>query len=188
MNEVFAPAATGSPFDGLPNHLNPVLPGGIPEAPGAGDATASLSPFKEAIDIEDVIKNLVLDRPLKLSIPNRDKYPDFEFRIINSIPQEIADAHNKGFKEVSDPDLAGLFTDLVAGTDKNGKAFRPMLMARPKAVGDIVRKQQQRQLQSLYAGMDPANKELGGKYTNVEDKKSGTYGKFDGAGMKIRIG
>src|SRR5258708_20264288 len=34
-----------------------------------------------------------------------------------------------------------LFRDLVAGTDATGKAFRPILVARPKKVGDHIRKQ-----------------------------------------------
>ena len=64
--------------------------------------------------MESIIKNLTLDRPLKLFIPNKEKYPDWEFRIINSIPSEIADANNKGFKEVTSPEITQLFQDLVA--------------------------------------------------------------------------
>ena len=179
---------TGNPFEGLAPNLIPHPPAEIPEAPGAGNAVAGMSPFIEALDVDAIIKNLVLDRPLKLYIPHRDRYPAFEFRIINSIPGEIADAHNKGFKEVTDPDIVGLFRDLVAGTDKDGKAFRPILTARPKKVGEYVRKRQRLQLQSLYAGMDPANKELNGKYTANVDAKDGTKGQFSGPGFRIRAG
>jgi len=176
------------PFPGaLPPNLTPNPPGEIPVAPEAGDATASMSPFVEALDVDAIIKNLVLDRPLKLFIPNKEKMPDWEFRIINSIPSEIADAHNKGFREVTNPEMVRLFTDLVAGTDKDGKAFRPILMARPKAVGEHVRKRNRRQLKSLYAGMDPKNRELEGKYTkNVRDGADASHGSFSGAAFQIR--
>lgn len=181
MDNIFNPAA------GLTPNLVPNPPGEIPEARGAGDAVAVLSPFSEAQDVDAIIKQLMLDRPLKLYIPNRDQYPEYEFHFINSIPQEIADAHNKGWKEVTDEKLAGLVNDLVAGTDKNGKAFRPMLMARPKAVGDHIRKQKRLQLQSLYAGMDPKNKDMNGKYTSNVDKHAGTGAQFEGPAWRIKV-
>ena len=81
-----------NPFPGLAPNLIPNPPGEIPQAPGAGDAMARLSPFSEPQDVDAIIANLMLDRPLKLFIPNRDRYPEWGFRIINSIPQEIADA------------------------------------------------------------------------------------------------
>ncbi len=177
------------PFQpGLPPNLIPNPPADIPEAPGAGNATAALSPFSEALDVDAIIAQLSLDRPLKLYIPDREQYPEWEFRIINSIASEIADAKNKGFREITDQKMVGLFSELVAGTDKDGKAFRPLLFARPKKVGEIVRKRQRAQLQSLYAGMDPANKELGGKYTSNVDKKDGTFLERQGAPWRIRVG
>lgn len=175
-----------SPFPGLAPNLIPNPPADIPGAPEPGDAVQA-SPFVEALDADTIIKNLVLDRPLKLYIPNKDKFPDWEFRIINSIPHEIAAAHNKGFREVTDPELCKLFTDLVAGTDDQGKAFRPILCARPKKVGDHVRKQALLQLRSLYAGMDPANKEFNSKYAKKVGENDGTYGAFEGAGWRIRV-
>jgi hypothetical protein len=177
-----------NPFAGIPDALKPNPPPGVPEPQAAGDAMASASPFKEALDVDQIIANLTLDRPLKLFIPNKEKFPQYEFRIINSIPNEIADAHNKGFREVTDPDMAGLFRDLVAGTDKEGKAFRPILVARPKAVGEHIRKRYRLQLASLYAGMDPSNKDLSGKYTDNVDAKAGTKGQFTGAGFRIKAG
>jgi len=175
-----------NPFPGLNPVLMPHPPADIPEAPAPQDATAALSPFSQAQDVDAIIANLTLDRPLKLFIPNKEKYPDWEFRIINSIPGEIADAHNKGFKEVDDPELTKLFRDLVAGTDKDGRAFRPILCARPKKVGDHVRRQHRLQLSSLYAGMDPSNKELNGRYTANVDAKDGTKGQFSGPGFRIK--
>lgn len=176
-----------NPFQsGLTPNLIPNPPADIPEPVQAGDAVKNMSPFSEPQDIDAIIANLTLDRPLKLYIPNKDRYPQYEFRIINSMPHEIADAHNKGFKEVTDPELCNLFRDLVAGTDKDGKAFRPILVARPKAVGEHIRKRNRMQLASLYAGMDPKNKEFDGKYTGNVDAKDGTKGSFTGAGWRIR--
>jgi hypothetical protein len=179
---------SSNPFQsGLTPNLIPNPPGEIPAAPSAGDATARLSPFSEPQDVDSIIAGLVLDRPLKLYIPNKNRYPDWEFRVINSIPQEIAAAHNKGWKAITDPELTVLFADLHAGTDKDGKAFRPLLMARPKAVGDHVRREHRKQLASLYAGMDPANKELNGKYTENAGRIGGSKAQFDGAGWRIKV-
>lgn len=180
MDNIFNPAA------GLTPNLIPNPPGEIPEAQGAGDAVAKLSPFSEPQDVDSIIKSLTLDRPLKLYIPDREQYPEYEFRIINSIPQEIAAANNKGWREVTNPEAASLFESLVAGTDKMGKAFRPMLMARPKAVGDVVRKRSRQQLQSLYAGMDPKNKDMSGTYTSNVDKHAGTGAEFRGPAWQIK--
>lgn len=173
---------SNDPFiSGLPPNLIPNPPAEMPKVHAAGDAMATLSPFNQPQDIDAIIRNLELDKPLKLYIPNRDQYPNWEFRIINSIPREIADAHNKGFKEVTDEKLAGSFCDLVAGTDATGKAFRPILTARPKEVGSHVRRRQRLQLASLYAGMDPKNKELDGKYTeNVKTGQDASKGQFSG--------
>lgn len=177
-----------NPFDGLNPALKPHPPAEMPGVQEAADATANLSPFLEALDADKIIANLTLDRPLSLYIPGREKYPDWEFHIINSIPREKADALNKGFREITDPALTSLFTDLVAGHDKDGKTFRPLLMARPKAVGEAVRKRQRQQLQSLYAGMDPKNKELSGKYTSNVDARDGTFLNREGAPWRIRTG
>lgn len=173
---------------GVPDILKPNAPGDIPEATGAREAVTA-SPFKEAQDVDSIIEQLKLDRPLSLYIPNREKYPDWEFRIINSIPKEIADAHNKGFKEVDDPDLMGTFKDLIAGHDKAGATFRPILCARPKKVGDEVRRRQRLQLRSLYAGMDPKNATtLDGKYSNnVKDGADASKGQFSGPAFRIKV-
>lgn len=174
---------------GIAPNLIPNPPGAIPEAPGIGDAMASLSPFVQEQSIDDIIRQLVLDRPLKLYIPNRERYPEYEFRIINSIPQEIADAKNKGFQPVDDPRLSGLFDSLVAGTTKDGASFRPLLYARPKQVGEFVRKKTRKQLQSLYAGMDPTQKDIqgGGKYVKRQDGIGLSEADFSGNSWRIRV-
>lgn len=172
---------------GVDDHLKPNTPAVIPEAPGAGDAMAQLSPFKEALDWDQIINNLVLDRPLKLYIPDRDKYPEWEFFICNGTPQAMASAKNKGFVPVTDEKLSGLFKDLVAGTDEDGKAFRPILMARSKKVGQHVQKRHRQQLQSLYAGMDPTKREIGGKYATRVDGVGMSQGSFEGPAFRIRV-
>ncbi len=185
---IFNPAG---PFaSGLAPNLIPNPPSEIPAPSEIGDAVQAASPFTEAQSVDDIIANLTLDRPLKLFIPEdiKRRFPTFEFRVINSIPGEFAAAKNKGFREVTDPDAVALFNGLVAGTDKTGAAFRPVLMARPKEVGEHVRRQNRKQLQSLYAGMDPKNKELGGKYTSGVDAKDGTFLQREGAPWRIRVG
>lgn len=176
--------AESNPFEGLAPNLKPNPPSEIPEAPSA--RMASPSPFLEPQDVDQIIANLTLDRPLKLFIPNRDRFPDWEFRIINSIPAEIADAHNKGFQQVTDPETSALFVNLVSGTDKDGKAFHPLLCARPKKVGDHIRERQRMQLASLYAGMDPKHKEFPSKYAGTVDAKDGTFLQREGAPWRIR--
>jgi hypothetical protein len=175
-----------NPFQGLPPNLIPNPPGEIPGPSEAGDAVAGLTAFAEPQDVDAIIANLTLDRPLKLFIPDMHKYPGVEFHIINNIPHEIAAARRKGWREPS-AELAKLFIDLVAGTDKDGKAYRPMLVVRDKRIGDHERKLKRQMLQSLYAGMNPANKDLSGKYTDNVDAKSGTKGIFTGDGWRIKI-
>lgn len=186
MSDTPFPGAA-DPFAGLNPALVPHPPVEMPQAPEPGNATAAMSPFKEALDVDQIIKNLVLDRPLSLFIPNKHLYPDWEFHIINSIPKEIAAATNAGFRQIDSPELASLFVDLVAGHDKDGKTFRPLLMARPKKVGEVVRERSRAQLASLYAGMDPKNKELAGKYTSGVEAKDGTFLNREGAPWRIRV-
>jgi hypothetical protein len=76
---------------------------------------------------------------------------------------------------------------LVAGTDKKGAAYRPILVSRPKAVGDHIRNLHRKTLHSLYAGMDPANKEFTSKYVDNAGKPGGSAGQFSGAGFRIRV-
>lgn len=178
---------TGDPFSGIPDALKPNPPPAMPEPQAPGDAMASASPFSGPIDLDDIFKNLTLDRPLKLHIPRAimEKFSNIEFRIINSIPGEIAAATNKGFREVTDPETVSLFTGLVAGTDKLGNAYRPLLYGRPRVVGEHVRKQTRKQLASLYAGMDPKNKEFQSGYAKNADTVS--EGAFRGPTFRIKV-
>lgn len=183
------PFPGADPFSGLAPNLKPNPTPTIPEAPSAGDATPP-SPFAEPLDEDKINANLVFERPMKLFIPRAimKKFSNLEFRIINSIPHEIAAATNKGFREITDPEAVALFVGLVAGTDKTGQAYRPLLYARPKSTGKIFANRNREQLAGLYAGMDPKNKELGGKYTSNVDAKDGTKGQFSGAAFRVRTG
>jgi hypothetical protein len=172
--------------NGLPPSLTPNPPPDMPQAPGPGDAMAFLAPFSEPQSAEDIIKQLVLDRPLKLFIPGKERFPGYEFRIINSVPHEIAAAHNKGFREVTDPSMAAMFVDLVAGRDETGKHFRPLLYARPKEVGDVVRKRNRAQLGSIYAGMNPENRQFQSKYAKNAGSRDGSSANFEGQFLNIR--
>jgi hypothetical protein len=178
-----------NPFESLAPNLIPNPPAEIPEAPQAGDAVASLSPFKEAQDVDSIIKNLTLDRPLALYIPNREKYPEYQFHIINDTPTEMAEALRKGWQRVDDPKLTELFESKVSGTDKTGKITRPVLMARSKQVGEIVAKRNRQTLHDLYKGMDPKNKQFNSKYADTQTviNSGDTKGQFSGAGWKIKV-
>jgi hypothetical protein len=176
-----------SPFGGLAPNLIPNPPADMPEAPGAGDAMVSLSPFSKPQDVDSIIASLTLDRPLTLYIPNREKYPNYQFRIINDTPQEMAEAQRKGWMPVDDQELIKLFQDKVSGIDKTGKITRPLLMARSKQIGEIVAKRYRQMLHDLYQGMDPAKKQFNSKYVNIKPTVSSgdTAGAFSFAKIKV---
>ena len=148
-----------------------------------------LSPFKEAQDIDSIIKSLTLDRPLTLYVPNREKYPEWQFRIINDTPTELAEALRKGWKPVDDPELISLFESKVSGTDKTGKITRPMLMARSKQIGEVVAKRHRQTLHDLYQGMDPATKQFNSKYADTKGpiNSGATAASFSGKGWNIKV-
>lgn len=177
------------PTGGLSENLVPNPPADIPEAPAVNDATASLSPFKEAQDVDTIISQLTLDRPLPLYVPNREKYSDFEFHIINDTPQELAEAMRKGFQPADDPELVKLFEGKVSGTDKTGKITRPVLMARSKRIGELIAKRNRQQLHDMYLSMDPRNRPFNSKYaeTDAVINAGVTKGQFSGAGWRIKV-
>ncbi len=177
-----------NPFEnGLSPHLIPNPPTDMPQAPGAGDAMVALSPFKEAQDVDSIIAQLTLDRPLTLYIPNRERYPEHEFHIINDTAQEMAEATRKGWQPVDNPELVKLFQDKVSGIDKTGKITRPLLMARSKKIGEIVAKRHRKALKDLYAGMDPTTKQFNSKYVKTQPTISSgdTAGAFSFAKIKV---
>ena len=177
---------TPFPGAGLTPNLIPNAPPDMPDAPGPGDAMGRVSAFNEPQDVDSIKNQLELDRPLKLFIPDRHRYLE-DFRIINSNPQEIAAAHNKGFRQVTHPDLVRLFDNLVAGTDKEGKAYRPLLFGRPPAISAHIERLSRQKKASIYAGRDPRNKDLNGKYTSGVDAQAGTKAQFNGFGFNIKV-
>ncbi len=179
-----------NPFEGgLSPNLIPNPPADMPQAPGVGDAMVALSPFKEAQDVDSIISQLTLDRPLTLYIPNRERYPEHEFHIINDTSQEIAEAHRKGWQPVDNPELVKLFEDKVSGIDKTGKITRPLLMARSKKIGEIVARRHRQALQDLYRGLDPKTKQFNSKYvdTQITINSGNTKGQFSGPAFNIKV-
>jgi hypothetical protein len=186
-----APKTQFSPFvpTGVPENLIPNPPPDIPEAPEAGNAMASLSPFKEPQNVDDIISRLTLDRPLPLYIPDRERYSDYEFHIINDVPQEMAEAMRKGWQVVDDQEMVKLFEGKVSGTDKSGKITKPILMARSKRIGELVAKRNRQILHDMYQSMDPRNKQFNSKYADTEAviNAGTTKGQFSGAGWRIKV-
>lgn len=187
MSDIFQPAAT-SPFGGLAPNLTPTPPAAMPEAPEIGDAMASLSPFVKPQDVDQVIKQLSLDRPLPLYIPNRERYRGYQFHIINDTPKELAEAMRRGWQPVDDPALLELFEGKVSGTDKTGKITKPILVARDRHIGEHEDRMKRAKLKEQYAGLDPKNKRFNSKYADSDaPKNSGdTRGQFGGAFWRIR--
>lgn len=180
-----------NPDAGIAPNLLVTPPADMPQAPEAGDATATLSPFIEAQDVDSIIAQLSLDRPLPLHIPNREKYIGYQFHIINDNTHEHAAATRRGFRPVTDPDLLKLFEGKVAGTDKDGKIMKPVLMARERRIGDVEDAKKRQKLAEQNRGLDPRNKTFNSKYAddqNAVHNQGVTKAKFEGAGMgNIRV-
>jgi hypothetical protein len=182
-----------SPFvptsDALPENLMPHPPADIPEAPEAGDATASAPEAPGEQDIDSIIASLTLDRPLPLYIPGREKYKDKSFHIINDDPQEYAAAARQYWKPVTDPYLLSLFEGKVSGVDKTGKIRRPVLMERPLRITEAYDKLKRQKLHDMYQGLDPRNKQFNSKYADTEAviNSGATKGSFSGAGWRIKV-
>ena len=71
--------------------------------------------------------------------------------------------------------------------DKTGKIMRPILMARPKQIGEIIAKRNRQALKDLYAGMDPTTKQFNSKYVKTQPTISSgdTAGAFSFAKIKV---
>jgi hypothetical protein len=184
----FSPFVTTS-ADGLPENLKPHPPADIPEAPGAGNPHAGMSPFSEPQDVDHIISSLSLNRPLPLHIPNREDYKEYDFLIINDTPQEHAAAQRAGWAVVDHPVLTALFEGKVSGTDKTGKITRPVLVSRHKRITEILAKRQRQQLSDMYQAMDPRNRQFNSKYADTEAviNAGTTKGQFTGAGWRIKV-
>lgn len=180
-----SPFQNFNPNAGLAPNLIPTPPAAMPEAPGAGDAMQSLSPFAKPQDVDQIINQLSIDRPLPLFIPNREKYPNYQFHIINDTPQEMAAALRRGWQPVDDPELVKLFADKVSGSTKEGRITRPVLMGRDRRIGDHEDRLKRAKLDEQNKGLDPRNKSFGSKYvdTSLTINSGDTKGRFEGTGM-----
>jgi hypothetical protein len=177
------------PTGGLSENLVPNPPADIPEAPAVDDAMAALSNGNDAQDIDTIIASLTLNRELPLYIPEREKYPQKSFHIINDTPQELAAAMRIHWKPVTDPHLLALFEGKVSGVDKTGKIMKPMLMERDIRITQAYDKLKRQQLSDMYKGMDPRNKQFNSKYADTEAviNSGATKGQFSGAGWRIKV-
>ena len=161
----------------------------MPEIPEPGDAMKSLSPFAEPLDDEQIIKNLSLNRPLSLFIPNRERYLDHDFRVINDITAEYAKASRFGWNIANNHDLQDAFEGKVSGVDKTGKIMKPVLMSRSKRITETIQERDRQTLHDMYEAMDPRNKQFNSKYADTEPviNAGTTRGQFTGAGWKIKV-
>lgn len=177
------------PTGNMPENLVPNPPADMPEAPEVNDAMSALSEGNDAQDVDSIIAGLTLDRPLPLYIPDRHKYMDRSFHIINSTPQEMAEAMRAHWKPVTDPHLLALFEGRVSGVDKTGKITTPILMERDIRITQAYDKLKRQKLSETYAGMDPRNKQFNSKYADTEAviNAGTTKGQFSGAGWRIKV-
>lgn len=185
-----SPFSNFNPNAGLAPNLIPTPPAEMPGAPDIPDAMGALSPFQQPQDVDQIIQQLSLDRPLPLYIPNRERYKGYQFHIINDTPTEMASALRRGWQPVDDPELVKLFSDKVSGSDKTGKITRPILMARDRRIGEHEDRLKREKLAQQNAGLDPKHKQFNSKYVDpsLTINSGDTSGKFGGAGLgRIRV-
>lgn len=180
---------SGSMNGGLSENLVPNPPADIPEAPEAGDAMALLPDTPEEQNIKSIIAGLTLHRELPLYIPEREKYKNKSFHIINDTPQELAAAMRIHWVPTTDPHLLALFEGKVSGVDKTGKIMKPILMERDIRITQAYDKLKRQQLSDMYQSMDPRNKSFNSKYADTEAviNAGTTKGSFSGAGWRIKV-
>jgi len=180
---------SGNMNDGLPENLVPNPPSNIPEVPPMNDAMASMSNGNDAQDVDSIIASLTLNRELPLYIPDRDRYPQKSFHIINDTPQELAAAMRLHWKPCTDLHMLALFEGKVSGVDKTGKITRPLLMERDARITAAYDRLTRQQLHDMYKGMDPRNKQFNSKYADTEAviNSGTTKGQFTGQGWRIKV-
>lgn len=176
------------PSGGLPENLVPNPPADIPEPVEPGNAMEAVSPFSEPQNYESVVESLSLNRPLPLFIPNRDRYKEHDFHVINDSPQEYAAAARLGWQVADHYELKKNFEGKVSGIDKTGKITKPVLMARDKRITELLAKRQRQSLHDMYEAMDPRNKQFNSKYADTEAviNAGTTKGQFTGA-WRIKV-
>ncbi|MBR0712690.1 hypothetical protein [Bradyrhizobium liaoningense] len=179
------------PFSGLAPNLIPTPPASMPEPPGVGDAMQALSPFSKVQDIDSIISGLTLNRELKLFIPQdiKERFSQYEFRVINDTPTEIAHAKRQYFEVVDDPEAVALFSGLVSGSTKDGRITKPVLVARDKRVGKKLANLKRQALQQQYAAMDPKNRSFNSAHAETQSVVNAgvTSGKFSGDFWRIKL-
>jgi hypothetical protein len=121
-------------------------------------AKAPFSPFITPPDPKQIVDQLSLTNEPKLFIPEKYLNPDYEYRFCNGLPGRVAYWHSRGYRPVDRPELVRLYEDLHGGTTREGVTYRPVLLARPKVAGEVVReKHRARHVEQISALRPRAN-------------------------------
>jgi hypothetical protein len=158
---------------------DPLEPFVAPEMPGPRTFEASSakeSPFAEPLDEEELVKNLMLDKPLKLTIPSFLDQVGYEYGFATTRPGGLAKWESKGWRKVDNIRVRDTFAHLHGGKDENGKEYGVVLMARPKSVAKFARRRSQQLYLQQQRDMHPKNKtlDIDSEYARVEDNRDVT--------------
>jgi len=150
---------------------------------------ASASPFKEALDVDEIIQKSDARQAAKVVHPEQRKNTrntssglSTAFRTKLQTPTIRVSRKSPNRKW---PHYSAI---LSPAPIKTARRSVPILVARPKAVGDHIRKALPRAARQSVRRHGPSNKDLAGKYTSNVDAKDGTKGQFTGAGFRIKAG
>jgi hypothetical protein len=190
MFDFAAAAGFKSYTAGLPPNLVPTPLPDIPAVPEIADPTDALYPFNQPQNVESILQNITIDRPLPLFIPPELKHKRMEYRIINDRPEEFAAAMMRHWQPVDKAELLKLFEGRVSGSDKTGRLMKPILMARDARIGEAEMKLKRQKLAEQNAGLDPKNRTFNSKYVDprLTINSGDTTGRFSGVGMgRIKV-
>src|SRR5579859_153290 len=150
---------TFDPNAGLPPNLIPTPQAEIPETTDVVDFSSDARyPFNKPQDVDSILKNITIERPLPLYIPKELKHPQMEYRVINDRPEEIAAAMRRHWMPVDRQELLELFEGRVSGSDKAGRLMKPILMARDRRIGMAETKLKRQKLGEQNQALDPRTK------------------------------
>ena len=152
-------------------------PGTMPEPAAAPiDAFVPPAPFVEALDEDELIRNLALDRRAKLEIPQHLMHPDYVYRFVNAQPHNVMKWQALGYRPVTTPELADAYRHLHAGVNERGEGFGIILMAQPKRVAQLRRERIRADIREARKALDPRTRVLegAGEYARVtQDQNTG---------------
>lgn len=184
-----APFQNFDPNAGLSPNLVPSPPPAMPAPQDLPDPSAHNYPFSEPQDVESIIAQSTIERPLPLFIPPELKHKGMEYHIINDTPQELAAAMRRGWQLVTNQDLVKLFEGKVSGSDKTGKITKPLLVARDRRIGAHEAKLKRQKLAEQNKGLDPKSRSFNSsRAENITVGPDASKGDFSGIGLgRIRV-